>query len=162
MTDSGGTPPQVAAPAGADGTPVTTQTIPPEVIIEQTGYDEFQMTYKRPFWHYIDNGMERDGAMITYNKDQEPSIQIDFGGQYVPYTTFRASMIPENWYEVWNRASVCQPVEQSVIIQDYTPMQESVNLIDASARHNSYKMHQCGYTQTQTDTLENGTHSHGQ
>ena len=77
--------------------------------------------------------MDRENAMLTYGENQEPSIQIDFGGQYVPYTCDRVAMIPENWYDAWNRASMYQNVKHSVTIQDYTPMQESLNVMDASA-----------------------------
>lgn len=133
--DSTGTPPP---PPAAQGQPVTNQTLPPEVIVTQTASNEYEITYKRPIWHYVDNGMERNNVTLSYLENQEPTITIDFGGQFVPYTTFRASMLPEDWYETWNRAAMYQPVSQHVRICDYTPMQGTVNLIDASAPQSSF------------------------
>ncbi|KAL4222221.1 hypothetical protein ACF0H5_018258 [Mactra antiquata] len=108
------------------------ETLPPMSMSKQATSSTFTKTFKKTFWHYVGNNMDRE-TITLQNHDHEPiSILYDVGGQIIPYTNSRIAMTPQDWWEVQQNASAFRVLSHKFELSDYTPMQERPNIQDRS------------------------------
>ena len=71
--------------------PGAAQGAEPEMVQKQSSTTTFtkKKKYTKTFWHYVSNNPDRRGVHIYVNTQGFPSINVDFGGQYVPYDNCR-------------------------------------------------------------------------
>ena len=106
----------------------------PEMIHKRSSTSTFTKTYTKTFWHYVSNNPDRRGIHHYINTQGLPSINVDFGGQYIPYDNCRTSMRPSDWLDGWRNASAFRILKHSVKISEIQPIQESVNGVTAKVQ----------------------------